>query len=245
MIHIGLQSEYVLSVFGLQITNTFLTSVLGTVFLLVLALVYFHFYENRTNIVIRLIRTVIYELLKYIDMVTGDRMLSKRIFPLIATFFIFIVSTNLLGLLPGFLGSFFVQLPIGSVPLLKSPNSDLTTTLALALFSVVSIQYFSVHLLGFKKYVKRFLNFDGPINFILGFFEMISESVKVVSFSFRLFGNIIAGEILLVVIAFLLPYILPVPFMILELFVGLIQAFIFATLTLVFIQTSTLRSEGS
>lgn len=245
MIHIGLQSEYVLSILGLQITNTFFTSVLATIFILVLALIYFRFYESRTNVVVRLIRTVIYELLNYIDMVTGDRALSKRVFPLVATFFIFIVTSNLLGLLPGFLGSFLVRLPSGPVPLLKSPNSDLTTTLALALVSVVAIQYFSMSLLGLKKYVKRFLNFDGPINFILGFFEMISESVKLVSFSFRLFGNIIAGEILLIVIAFLLPYVLPLPFMILELFVGIIQAFIFATLTLVFIQTSMVRSEGS
>jgi F-type H+-transporting ATPase subunit a len=112
---------------------------------------------------------------------------------------------------------------------------------ALALFSVLAIQFFSLRTLGFKGYIGRFLNFVNPIKFILGFFEVISESVKVLSFSFRLFGNIFAGEVLLLIIAFLIPYIIPLPFMILEVFVGIIQAFIFAVLTLTFIKTSTVR----
>lgn len=126
------------------------------------------------------------------------------------------------------------------VPVLRSPNSDLNTTLALAIFSVVSIQFFSIQVLGLGGFISRFLNFKGPIEFILGFFELISESVKVVSFSFRLFGNVFAGEVLLLIIGFLVPYIIPLPFMLLEIFVGLIQAFIFAILTLTFIQTGTL-----
>lgn len=245
MIHIGLQSEYVASVGGLLITNTFFTSILVTLILLIFSIIYYFFHDNRTNIVIQAVHTVVLELLKFTDMVTGNRTLSKRVFPLVATFFIFIITANLLGLVPGFLGSFFIQTSAGSVPLLKSPNSDLTTTLALAIFSIIAIQYFSLNILGIKKYVGRFLNFDGPINCILGLFEMLSESVKIFSFSFRLFGNILAGEILLLIIAFFMPFVIPVPFLILELFVGVIQAFIFATLTLVFIQTSTLRFEGS
>ena len=119
--------------------------------------------------------------------------------------------------------------------------SDLTTTLALALVAVTSIQYFSWSVLGLKKYLARFFNFINPIQFILGFFELISEAVKILSFSFRLFGNVFAGEVLLLVIAFIIPYVLPLPFMILEVFVGVIQAFIFAVLTLTFIKTSTIR----
>jgi len=157
----------------------------------------------------------------------------------VATFFIFIVTANLLALIPGFLGSLFVRVPRGRVPLLRSPNSDLTTTLALALFSVFAIQFFSLRALGLKGYLGRFFNFTNPIRFVLGFFEMISEGVKVLSFSFRLFGNIFAGEVLLLVIAFLIPYFIPLPFMLLEVFVGVIQAFVFAVLTLTFIKTST------
>jgi F-type H+-transporting ATPase subunit a len=241
MINIGLQSEYILSIFGLSLTNTFLTSVLVSALLVALSLFFYLKKHGHKNILINGIRILIFELLKLTDMVTQDRKLSKKILPLITTFFLFIVTANLLELVPGFLGSLLVKTPEGTVSLLRSPNSDLTTTLALALFSVFAIQLFSLQALGAKGYIKRFFNFTNPIKFILGFFEMVSEGVKVLSFSFRLFGNVFAGEILLIVIAFLVPYIIPLPFMILEVFVGIVQAFIFTILTLTFIKTSTIR----
>lgn len=241
MINIKLQSDYILSIFGLYLTNTFLTTILVTVIIVLFALFFYLRRKSHKNIVVNGIRILIFELLKLTDEVTGDRNLSKRILPVIATFFLFIVSANLLALIPGFLGSFFVSIDGKEIPLLRSPNSDLTTTVALAIFSVISIQFFSLKTLGIKRYLSRFFNFGNPIKFILGFFEIISEGVKVLSFSFRLFGNIFAGEILLLVIAFLVPYIIPLPFMILEVFVGVIQAFIFAMLTLTFIKTSTIR----
>ncbi len=241
MINIGLQPEYLAVVGGLKITNSFLTSIIVSVILIVCS-IFFAWKGNKSeNFLIKIISVLLFELMRLTDMVTGDRKLTKKILPLIATFFIFIVTSNLVALVPGFLGSFYVNSPTGPIPLLRSPNSDLTTTMALALFSVISIQFFSLTSLGLKKYIARFLNFSNPVEFILGFFEMISEAVKVLSFSFRLFGNTFAGEILLLIIAFLVPYIVPLPFMILEVFVGIIQAFIFAMLTLTFIKTSTMR----
>jgi len=243
MINISLQSEYIISIFGISLTNTFLTSVLVTILLTVFGVVFYLQRQNHKNIIINSLRVLIFELLKLTDRVTGDRKLSKKILPLIVTFFLFIVTANLLALVPGFLGSFFIQTPNGELSVLRSPNSDLTTTVALAIFSVLAIQFFSLQALGIKKYIRRFLNFTNPIKFIIGLFEMISEGVKVLSFSFRLFGNIFAGEVLLLIIAFLVPYIIPLPFMILEVFVGIIQAFIFAMLTLTFIKTSTMRHK--
>lgn len=240
MVDIGLQSEYVFSVFGIMITNTFFTTLLVTV-VLAIAGILFVKAERRANVVAKMLRVLVYELLKLCDAVTGDRALSKKILPLIATFFIFILTANLLALVPGFLGAVNVHTADGVSPLVRSPNSDLTTTLALALFSVTAIQYFSMRTLGFSQYVRRFLNFKNPLSFIMGFFDMLSEGVKVLSFSFRLFGNVFAGEVLLLVIGFLVPYIVPLPFMILEVFVGIIQAFIFAMLTLMFIKTSIVR----
>jgi len=242
MININLQSEYILSVFGIALTNTFLTSVLVTIILGILGFIFYLKKQNHKNIIINGIRVLVFELLKITDTVTQDRKLSKKILPLITTFFLFIVTANLLELVPGFLGSFFIRTSSGETfSVLRSPNSDLTTTIALALFSVLAIQFFSLQALGIKKYLGRFFNFTSPIKFILGFFEIISEGVKVLSFSFRLFGNVFAGEVLLLVIAFLIPYIIPLPFLILEVFVGIIQAFIFAMLTLTFIKTSTIR----
>ncbi len=238
MINISLHSEYILSIFGFKVTNTFLTSFLVTVILSALGFVFYLAKQNRRNIILNGMRILIFELLKFTDTVTQDRELSKRVLPLIATFFLFIVTANLLALMPGFLGSFFVRTSEGNLPVLRSPNSDLTTTVSLALVSVFSIQFFSVKAFGARGYLERFINFSNPIRFFLGFFEIFSESVKVLSFSFRLFGNIFAGEILLLIIAFLVPYIIPLPFMILEVFVGIIQAFIFSTLTLTFIKTS-------
>ena len=241
MLNVGLQSEYILSIFGLSITNTFFTSVLVTVLLSVTGFIFYLKKGGHSNTIINGLRIMVLGLLKLTDAVTQNRELSKKILPLITTFFLFIVTANLLELIPGFLGSLFVQTSRGEFSILRSPNSDLTTTVALALFSVLAIQFFSLRALGLRRYVSRFLNFANPIKFILGFFEMISEGIKVLSFSFRLFGNVFAGEILLLVVAFLIPYIVPVPFMILEVFVGIVQAFIFTVLTLTFIKTSTIR----
>jgi len=245
MININFKPEYIGSLFGFSVTNTFFTSFLVTLLLSVLAITFYFKRKREKDIIVEGTRVLVYELLKLTDSVTQDRKLSKKILPLIATFFIFIGAANLLGLIPGFLGSFFLKGETGRIPVFRSPNSDLTTTVALALFSVAAIQFFSLRTLGIKRYITRFLNFANPVKFILGFFEMISEGIKIFSFSFRLFGNIFSGEILLLIIAFLVPYIIPLPFMILEVFVGIIQAFIFAMLTLTFIKTSVIRRKIS
>ncbi len=119
------------------------------------------------------------------------------------------------------------------VPFFRPGTSDLNTTFALALFSVAVVQLIGIK---FSKlaYFKKFINFSNPIMFFVGILETISELAKVISFSFRLFGNIFAGEVLLAVMAFLMPLLMPVPFYGLEVFVGFIQALVFAMLSLVF-----------
>ncbi|MDE1970523.1 MAG: F0F1 ATP synthase subunit A [Patescibacteria group bacterium] len=240
VITIRLQPEYIISFHGVLITNTFFTSILTTFVLIALGLI-FYFNQESEMIVIKAMRVYVVDLLHFIDSVTHDRVLSKKIFPLIATLFVFIGTANLLELIPGFSGSFVVRTGGTTVPFLRSPNSDLTTTIALALCAVASIQYFSISVLGIASYIQRFLNISGIVQCILGFFEILSEIIKTVSFSFRLFGNMFAGEVLLLVVSALIPYIIPLPFMILEVFVGIIQAFIFAALTLTFIKTSSVR----
>ncbi|MCA9353967.1 MAG: F0F1 ATP synthase subunit A [Candidatus Kaiserbacteria bacterium] len=240
MTNITLQSEYVMSVFGFLVTNTFLTTLVATFLLIALASFYYvqpHQNEN-AHVLLKGWHILVYELLRLADTITQDRTLSKRLLPLVATLFLFIFTTNLIALLPGFLGSFHITTSSGQMSVFRSPNSDLTTTLALALVTVFSIQYFSIKSKGWGGYLKRFFNFSGIIPFVLGFFEALSESMRVLSFSFRLFGNVFAGEVLLIVIAFLVPVVLPVPFMILEVFISLIQAYIFCILTLTFIRLS-------
>jgi F-type H+-transporting ATPase subunit a len=124
------------------------------------------------------------------------------------------------------------------VPLFRAGSSDLSFTLALALMTVILVQYIGIkhqHL----HYFKKFINFDSPIHFFVGLLEIVSEVAKIVSFSFRLFGNIFAGEVLLLVITFLAPYMVPIPFYGLEVFVGMVQALVFMMLTLVFVKGAT------
>ncbi|MDA1256324.1 MAG: F0F1 ATP synthase subunit A [Chloroflexi bacterium] len=121
------------------------------------------------------------------------------------------------------------------VPYLRGANTDVNTTLAIALVAMVTVQIWGFRSLGFRGYGGKFINIrQGPIFFAVGLLEIIGELARTVSFTFRLFGNMFAGEVLLVAMAFLFPLIGIVPFIGLELFVGVIQAFIFAMLTLVF-----------
>jgi F-type H+-transporting ATPase subunit a len=175
------------------------------------------------------------------DSVLGDRKKSEKYLPIVFTIFLFVLCSNWLGLLPG-VGSVVVRTGEGTVPLLRSPAADLNFTLALALLAVTFVNAIGIAAVGWKSRIKNFLNFDSPISFFVGILELISEFAKIISFSFRLFGNVFAGEVLLTIMAFLLPYVVPLPFMFLEIFVGFIQAFIFGMLTLVFIAGAI--SEG-
>ncbi len=126
------------------------------------------------------------------------------------------------------------------VPFFRSANTDVNTTLAIALVAMFMVQVWGFSALGLFGHLKKFFNFsDGPIGVFVGILELISEVAKVISFTFRLFGNIFAGEVLLVAMIFLIPLVGIIPFLGLELFVGLIQAFIFSMLTLVFASAAT------
>jgi F-type H+-transporting ATPase subunit a len=125
--------------------------------------------------------------------------------------------------------------PVGElIPLFRGPNTDLNTPLAIAIWSAIFVEFWGITALGFFKYGAKFIRFSSPIDFFVGILELISEVVRLVSFTFRLFGNMFAGEVVILMFTFLTPLIITLPFYGLELFVGVIQAFIFASLTLVF-----------
>ena len=125
------------------------------------------------------------------------------------------------------------------IPFFRSANTDLNATLAIAIVAMVAIHYWGFSALGLG-HLGKFINFkEGPIGVFVGFLEAIAEAARLISFTFRLFGNIFAGEVLLAAIIFLIPLIGIIPFLGLELFVGIIQAFIFSMLTLVFATVAT------
>jgi F-type H+-transporting ATPase subunit a len=130
------------------------------------------------------------------------------------------------------------------IPLLRGPNTDLNTPLAIAIWSAIFVEAWGISSLGFFKYGKKFFNFRGPIDFFVGILELISELVRLVSFTFRLFGNMFAGEVVILMFTFLTPLMLTLPFYGLELFVGIVQAFIFASLTLVFAVMAVQSHDG-
>lgn len=185
----------------------------------------------------------------FLEGVTGDK--TRMFFPLVATFFFFILISNWMGLLPGY-GSVGVRQEHEGhevlVPFFRSANADLNTTIALALISVSATQYFGLRTQGIK-YLRKFFTLRGsavyerPINAFVGILELLSEFIKIVSFSFRLFGNIFAGEVLLIVMGFLAAFVASLPFMGMELFVGLVQALIFSMLSLVFFLMATVSHD--
>ena len=128
------------------------------------------------------------------------------------------------------------------VPIFRAATADLNMTVGLALIAVFAIQYFGFKIVG-PHYSSKFINFKDPIMFYVGILELISDISKIISFAFRLFGNIFAGEVLLAVMAFLMPFIIPLPFLMMELFVGFIQALVFSMLTAVFLNLAVSHGE--
>jgi F-type H+-transporting ATPase subunit a len=183
-------------------------------------------------------------LLGIMESVFGNRKTAEQYFPLVATIFLFVMISNWLGLMPG-VGSLGIREHGEFIPLFRAPAADLNFTIAIAIISVLATNIFGIFAIGFVKHFKKFFNAHKPFPLFsfVGLLEFLSEFVKIVSFSFRLFGNIFAGEVLLIIIAFLVPYLVPLPFLFLELFVGFIQAFIFAMLTMVFIGMSVVEHE--
>ncbi len=240
MPHISLAAEILWRVGGLPISNALLTTWLVMGILLVLSL-----YATRHMTLVPSYAQSIAELLvgglyNFFEGVIGKHV--REVFTLIASLFCFIIVANWVGLLPG-VGTIGFFRETEFVPLLRGATADLNTTLALALVSVVAIQYFGFKKLGFS-YSSRFINLKNPIYFFVGILEILSDISKVLSFAFRLFGNIFAGEVLLTVMAFLMPFIVPLPFLMLELFVGFIQALVFSMLTAVFLNVAVSHGEG-
>ncbi|MEO0130032.1 MAG: F0F1 ATP synthase subunit A [candidate division WOR-3 bacterium] len=267
-IHISIAAEELFRIGPLPITNSLLVTYLTILlFIIIIALI-----RVKKNIIPVGIQNVVEYIMEYfynlVCEVFGSEERGRKFFPLVMTIFLFVLIINWFGLLPG-VGSigFYRESPVHAeqieqkgntgeeshspeikehkefVPLFRGASADLNTTLALALISVIFTQIYSIQILGFKGFLKRFIKLKNPIMFFVGILELIAEIAKIISFSFRLFGNIFAGEVLLTVMLFLLPLAIPVPFLALEIFVGIIQAIIFSFLTLFFIKIATTEEE--
>jgi len=238
-IHIAIAPEIITQWNGLPITNTLLTTWAVMVILIIGA-----FILNKSGFLLKpgkvqnFVEMICEFTLDLMEDTFGDRKIARFFFPLVVSLFIFILLANWMEFLPG-LGSVGFAGECGRAicePLFRTASTDLNVTIALAIVAMIATEMGGIRHFGALRYAKKFFNFSSPLNFYIGLIELVSESARLISFSFRLFGNIFAGEVLILVMTAFLPYALPVPFMLFEVFVGFIQAVIFALLTLFFIK---------
>jgi F-type H+-transporting ATPase subunit a len=228
--HVSLAPEALFSLGSVTVTNSMLTTAISTLILIVALL----WAARKVTLkpvsgfagMYEAVCSVVFD---QAEQTFGSRELALKYFPLLATLFIFILMGNTLGLLPG-----FNTLQLGGVPVFRSVTTDLNTTVALAIISVVLTQVYAIRTLGVMGNLHRYFS-SNPLFSLLGLLEIFLELTRLISFSFRLFGNIFAGEVMLIVIGSLVPILGPSPFWGFELFIGFIQAFVFTMLTMVFI----------
>ncbi|MCA9391631.1 F0F1 ATP synthase subunit A [candidate division WWE3 bacterium] len=237
--HISIAAEKLTEIAGITITNSLFTAFIVSAFLIIAG----YFIGRNVSYVPGKIQTL-FEM-----MIGGIHSLAKSVspkhadefFPLIMTLFIFILFSNWFGLIPGISAVGFNMVEHGEevfVPIFRAATADLNTTLALALVAMAAVWYYGIKHVGIKLHLGKFFTIKSPIDAFVGILEFVGEFAKVISFAFRLFGNIFAGEVLLAVITSLIPIIIPLPFLGLEIFVGFIQAVVFSVLTMVFIASS-------
>lgn len=243
---ISLSAESLFHIGSFPVTNTLIVTLILSAVIIISSLIM----RSRLQIIPRgfqnIFEYVMEAFLDLVDSVTQDKDQSKKFFPLVMTIFLFVILSNWVELIPG-LGTIGINEEIHGktvlIPFLRSSSADLNVTLAITLIAVFAIQFMGIAAIGIGKYAKKFFvsPFHKPyfIGTFVGILELVSEVAKIISFSFRLFGNIFAGEVLLIVMLNLAPYIVPLPFLFMEMFVGFIQALVFAMLTLVFMKMAT------
>ncbi|MBL7209264.1 MAG: F0F1 ATP synthase subunit A [Dehalococcoidia bacterium] len=254
--HVQLPSEGITRVGGFTITNTLIASWLTIVVLVGLFYACTRKMKPIPGRLQSVAEIVVETLLNFIEGTAGKKH-ARTLFPIVATIFLYVLINAYLALLP-FYGTIGITESDGTfVPLLRAANTDINVPLSIALMAFVFVEYWGLRSVGGFRYLNNFFNFGqlrdgvvnlfrgkirpaisgilfGFINLFVGILEVFSHFIRIISFTFRLFGNMTAGEILLLVVCFLVPFVATIPFYGLELLIGFIQALIFAGLTLVF-----------
>lgn len=246
---ISLAAEPLFHIGTFIVTNTLIMSLVLSCIIIIAAIIT----KSRLKLIPKgfqnIIEYILEAFLNLVDSVTHNRKQTEKFFPIVVTIFIFVILSNWIEIVPG-LGTIGINETHNGktmlVPFIRSASADLNVTLAIALISVFSVQFLGIAAIGISKYAQKFFisPFRKPyfVGTFVGVLEIISEFAKIISFSFRLFGNIFAGEVLLIVMLNLVPYLVPLPFLFLEIFVGFVQALVFAMLTLVFLKMATVES---
>ncbi|GAC1567051.1 MAG: F0F1 ATP synthase subunit A [Ktedonobacteraceae bacterium] len=266
----NIQPDVIFTPLGFPITNTLFCTWITIILLVVIM----YFGTRKRDIIPSGFQNFVeWGVETFLNLVVGvvGKEKARKFFPLVGTFFFFILFANLLDILPGidtigWVNTSAVQaahlqppssfLLFGNytsmiVPWFRPPTSDLNLTFSMALISVVVTQIFGFVTLGVGEHVGKYFKFkelfthgfQGPIEFVVGLVELVTEISRLLSFAFRLFGNLFAGSAVLAVFAFLVPALGDVVFIPFELFVAVVQALVFALLTLVFMEMATTSHE--
>ncbi|MBI2607671.1 MAG: F0F1 ATP synthase subunit A [Candidatus Doudnabacteria bacterium] len=253
----SLVAEPIFQLGSFPVTNAYINSTLALLFFVITGLIL----RTKTALIPHGVQNfaeaTLEYMLGYVDRVTQDRKKSLKFLPIVGGIFLFILLSNWMGLIPGTgsIGRWLIQGGhLELVPVFRPATSDLNLTLAMAVLAVIASHIFGIVTIGVFKYANRFIKLGdiyrslrrggisimvAVIEFGVGIIEIFSEVAKMVSLSLRLFGNIFAGEVLLTVIAGLIAYFIPLPFIFLELLIGLIQAIVFAMLALTYLAVAT------
>jgi len=257
-------AEPIAHIGNFPITNALMTSGVALIIIVTISILVGRKIKKVPTGLQNALEMIIEAFLEIFDGVTGSRKKSLQFAPFVLAFFFFILINNWMGILPG-VGSIgqIVQTDEGKmfIPYLRGGTADLNTTLALATIGVVLSHILGVMAVGAWKYLNKFINIKAfleipkkvrkdptillvnPIKAFVGLIEIIGEIAKVASLSFRLFGNVFAGEVLLASMSAILAFGVPIPFLLLEVLVGLIQALIFAMLILTYLTINTTAEE--
>lgn len=236
--HISIKAEEILNLGGVSITNSHMLGLLGIIILvwLLFGARAVALGKKKPNFATRLITWTFEGLYGTVRQVIPDEKWAKKVAPVAITIFFFVIAQYWMGILP-----IVGPITVGEgTPLFRPFVADLNMTFALAIVTIVAAQVYAFKYMGFKGNMGRyFINpLRDPIMAFVGILELVAEFSRLLGLSFRLFGNVLAGEVLLIMIAYLTQFISPLalqPFYLFELFIGGIQAYIFFMLTVVFI----------
>lgn len=237
-LNISLSPDILFYIGNFPVSNTFFWSFVVTIFLIVIFVSVGQRMKDRPSKLQNIIEMLIEGAYSFVESVIGPGTKARRIFPLVATMFIFVLVSNLAVYIPG-QAAITIDKGAGPLAIFRAVMSDYGLVLIMTLIAVITTQIVAIYVSGPFRYIGKFLNFRSPLKFFLGLMDLVGEIAKVVSLSFRLFGNIFAGEVLGMVMLFLAPFFVPLPFMFLGLLTAVVQAFVFAMLTLVFISMSS------
>ncbi len=236
--------DIVFSVYGWPISNSFLLSFLITLFFIVLCFITNRALKKGYGSFIAVAEMCYESLVSFLKKLGGSERQAKFILPISASIFMFVAISNIISVIPG-LSSF----SYGGVPLFRTPTSDFNTTFGLALGMIIIINLVSLRDFGFFEYFGKFVQIKqvflafkqgikeglfAVINFGIGLLDIISELAKIISLSLRLFGNIYAGEVLIVVLFGALAFVAPTLWMSMSILFGLVQAVVFSSLITVY-----------